>query len=151
MLTAKILIFDEEFLVASDLKTQLTKLGYEILELFSTAETGLAYMEKNLGTEYFPEAVVLDVNLRGEIKGVEAARIISEKYDIGVVFLAGLGNLEDIDKIYRNRPVPFLIKPFDIYLVHVAIQQSMYQASLEKQVKEFRQEKGRISLPPARI
>ena len=143
MHSTKILIFEDEFLSATDLNRQLTKLGYHVLGMFVRAEAGLEYMEKNRGTENFPDSVILDINLKGKMDGIEAFKVIIGKFDCGVMFLTGLGQLEIIENIFKQKPVPFLIKPFDIYLVHIGIQLSIYQAKLEKQIKTLQQEQDK--------
>ena len=57
----KILICEDEFLPATDLKKQLTVLGYEVLGMFIKAEQGLAYLEKYKDTDSFPDAVIMDI------------------------------------------------------------------------------------------
>lgn len=136
----KIIIFEDEFLAANDLKKQLIKLGYQVFDMFATAEQGLMYLEENHGTENFPDAVVMDITLKGDLDGIEAAAIIHEKYVCGVLFLTGLGQIEVIEQIFKQKPVPFLIKPFDVYLVHIGLQLAMYQAKLEKTIKDLRKE-----------
>jgi len=136
----KILICEDEFLPATDLKKQLTALGYEVLAMFIKAEQGLAYLEKNQNTDNFPDAVIMDINLKGNMDGIEAMQVIGEKYGCGVLLLTGLGQLELIEQIVEEKPVPFLIKPFDIYMVHVGLQLAVYQAKLEKQITLLREE-----------
>lgn len=136
----KILICEDEFLPATDLKKQLTALGYEVLGMFIKAEQGLAYLEKYLNTDKFPDAMIMDINLKGKMDGIEAMQAITEKYSCGIIFLTGLGQLEVIEQIFNKKPVPFLIKPFDIYMVHVGLQLSVYQARLEKQISLLREE-----------
>jgi|ERR1035438_4324565 two-component system response regulator len=144
----KILLCEDEFLPATDLKKQLTAFGYEVLGMFVKAEQGLAYLEKFLNTDKFPDAVIMDINLKGDMDGMEAVKIIDEKYGCGVMFLTGLGQLELIEQIFEEKPVPFLIKPFDIYMVHVGLQLAVYQARLEKEIARLREEKREFKTIP---
>jgi CheY-like chemotaxis protein len=136
----KILICEDEFLPATDLKRQLTALGYEVLGMFIKAEQGLAYLEKHRDTDKFPDAVIMDIILKGKMDGIEAMQVIRERYHCGVMLLTGLGQLELIEEIFKEKPVPFLIKPFDIYIVHVGLQLAVYQARLEKQITALQHE-----------
>jgi len=136
----KILICEDEFLPATDLKKQLTALGYEVLGMFIKAEQGLAYLEKYKDTDSFPDAVIMDINLKGKLDGIEAVKLIREKYGCGVMFLTGLGQLELIEEIMQETPVPFLIKPFDIFMVHVGLQLAVYQSRLEREIAQLREE-----------
>jgi two-component system, response regulator PdtaR len=143
---SKIIIFEDEFIPATDLKRQLINLGYEVMSMFTTAEDGLDYLEKSMGTDKFPDAVVMDITLKGKMDGIEAAQRIFEKYPCGVMFLTGLGQLTLFDKIYSKRPSPLQVKPFDIYMVHCGIQLSIYQAGLENRVRKLSQEVTRLQL-----
>jgi DNA-binding LytR/AlgR family response regulator len=134
----KILICEDEFLPATDLKKQLTALGYIIVGMFIKAEQGLAFLEKSRDTDQFPDAVIMDITLKGNMSGIEAARIIGKKYGCGILFLTGLGQLELIEEIIEEKPLPFLIKPFDIYMVHVGLQLAVYQARLEREIRILR-------------
>jgi CheY-like chemotaxis protein len=136
----KIILIEDEFISGTDLKNQLTKMGYEVLGLFSFAEDGIEFLEKNKGTENFPDAIILDIQLSGEIDGLEAVNYIYKGFDCGVIFLTGLGQLKVIEEIFEKKPVPFIIKPFDIYMVHTSLQLAMYQFKLEKRIKELERE-----------
>ncbi|MCX6249294.1 MAG: response regulator [Bacteroidetes bacterium] len=140
MVHSKILIFEDEFIPATDLKRQLMNLGYEVMSMFTTAEDGLKYLEKNKGTDKFPDAVIMDITLKGKLDGIEAAQSIYENYSCGVMFLTGLGQLALFDRIFSTRPAPVQVKPFDIYMVHCGLQLSIYQARLENQIKQLTQQ-----------
>jgi CheY-like chemotaxis protein len=131
-------MFEDEFLPASDLAKQLKEFGYEVTGMFSSAEKGLTFLEETLGTDRFPDAVLMDITLKGEIDGIQAAGVIFEKYPCGVVFLTALSMLSVIEKIIAVRPVPFLIKPFDPYLVHTNLQVAIHIAGLEKEIRRLR-------------
>ena len=117
-------------------------MGYEVLEMFTHAEHGLAYLEETVGTEEFPDAVILDMNLKGKLTGLDAAKQIYAKYKCGVMFLTGLGQIETIERAFRQKPVPFLIKPFDTYQVHISLQIAIYLASLENELKQLKMQQS---------
>ncbi len=92
MITTKIVIFEDEFLLANDLKRQLNHCGYDVLGLFKKAEDGLSYLAAESGN--VPDVVLMDISLAGKMNGVEAAMIICEKYSCALVFLTGLSQLD---------------------------------------------------------
>ncbi len=118
----KIVMFEDEFIPATDLARKLTEIGYEVVDMFASAERGLAFLESVKGTEKFPDVVLMDITLKGQMDGIEASRIITGKYDCGLVFLSALGILSVIEKAIGEKAWPFLFKPFDPYQVHIAIQ-----------------------------
>ncbi|HTX89365.1 MAG TPA: response regulator [Bacteroidales bacterium] len=133
----KVVMFEDEFIPATDLAKKLEEIGYEVLEMFASAEKGLDYLEKMKGTESFPDAVLLDIALKGKLNGIEAARIITDQYGCGVVFLSALSMLSVIEDAIGERAYPFLFKPFDPYQVHIGLQMAVRISELEKEVREL--------------
>ncbi len=134
----KIVMFEDEFIPATDLAKKLKEIGYEVIDMFATAEKGLAFLEKTKNTDKFPEVVILDITLKGELSGLDAAKIISEKYTCGIVFLSALGILSVIENAFRDKAWPFLFKPFDPYQVHIGIQVAMRLAKLEAENRKLK-------------
>jgi AmiR/NasT family two-component response regulator len=130
-------MFEDEFLPATDLAKKLTEIGYEVIDMFASAEKGLAFLEETKGTDRFPDAVLLDITLKGKISGIEAARIISEKYGCGIVFLSALSLLSVIEQAFGDKAYPFLFKPFDPYQVHIGLQVAVRIAKLEQENQKF--------------
>lgn len=138
MITTKIVIFEDEFLLANDLKRQLNHCGYDVLGLFKKAEDGLSYLAAEPGN--VPDVVLMDISLAGKMNGVEAAMIISEKYSCALVFLTGLSQLDVFEEAFRSKPFAFLLKPFDVQQAVVSIRLAVYQKKLETQLKNHQDE-----------
>lgn len=138
MITTKIVIFEDEFLLANDLKRQLNHCGYDVLGLFKKAEDGLSYLAAESGN--VPDVVLMDISLAGKMNGVEAAMIISEKYSCALVFLTGLSQLDVFEEAFRLKPFAFLLKPFDVQQAVVSIRLAVYQKKLETQLKNHQDE-----------
>ena len=130
----KIVIFEDEFLLANDLKRQITPFNYEITAMFRNAEDGLIYLSEIQDKEALPDLILMDISLAGKMSGIEAAEIISEKYNITLVFLTGISQFDIFEKAFKARPFAFLIKPFDIQQALVSIRLASYQKSLENKL-----------------
>jgi DNA-binding NtrC family response regulator len=128
---AKIVIFEDEFLLANDLKRQISPFNYEVTAMFRKAEEGLAYLADIQLKEDFPEIILMDISLAGKMSGIEAAEIISHKYNVALVFLTGMSQLEVFEEAFKTKPFAFLIKPFDIQQALVSIRLAAYQKGLE--------------------
>jgi DNA-binding NtrC family response regulator len=140
MKQARIMLIEDQLIPAYDLRRQLNDMGYEVVAVFTKAETALTYLEDNQGKDTSPDVVILDISLAGKMDGVEASKIIIEKYDCEVIFLTGLLEIKVVEEILRTRPAFFLIKPFDIYYTHICIQMAIHQRTLEREILQLKEE-----------
>jgi CheY-like chemotaxis protein len=131
---ARIMLVEDQLIPAYDLRRQLNDMGYEVVAVFTKAETALTYLEDNKGKETSPDVIIMDNSLAGKMDGVEASKIIIEKYDCEVIFLIGLMEVKVVEEILRIRPAFFLLKPFDIYYTHICIQMAIRQRTLEREI-----------------
>jgi CheY-like chemotaxis protein len=136
----KVMLVEDQLIPAYDMRRQLSDMGYEVVAIFTKAETAIAFLEENKGKETSPDVVILDISLAGKMTGVEASHIIKENYDAEVIFLTGLMETKVVDEILRTRPALFIIKPFDIWYTHICIQVAMHQRQLEREIKQLREE-----------
>ena len=136
----KVMLVEDQLIPAYDMRRQLSDMGYEVVAIFTKAETAIAFLEENKGKKTSPDVVILDISLAGKMSGVEACHIINEKYDAEVIFLTGLMETKVVDEILRTRPALFIIKPFDIWYTHICIQVAMHQRQLEREIKQLREE-----------
>ena len=140
MRKAKIMLIEDQLIPAYDLRRQLNDMGYEVVAVFTRAETALNFLKENANKETSPDVVILDISLAGKMDGVEASKIIIEKYDCEVIFLTGLMEIKVVEDILRTRPAFFLIKPFDIYYTHICIQMAIRQRTLELEILQLKEE-----------
>lgn len=134
----KIAIFEDESLLANDLKRQLEQYGYEVVAIFRKAEDGLGYFASKAGTEEIPGLVMMDITLAGKMTGLEAAQIVESQYNAAVIFLTGMNQMEVFEEAFRTKPHAFLIKPFDIQQALVSVKLATYLKDLEAKLAAFR-------------
>ena len=111
--SARVLIIEDERIIAWDIKNQLESLGYTITGNFATSEEALLQISKNL-----PDLVLMDIGLKGDLNGLEAAALIRDQFGIPVVFLTGFADSETIKKVINTRAGGLITKPFqnnDLY------------------------------------
>jgi DNA-binding NtrC family response regulator len=140
MKKARIMLIEDQLIPAYDLRRQLSDFGYDVVAVFTKAETALGFIEEHKGTEKFPDIVILDISLAGKMDGVEASKILIDKYDCEVIFLTGLLEIKVVEEILKIRPAFFLIKPFDIYYTHICIQMAVRQRELEREIMKLKAE-----------
>ncbi len=108
LIDLKIMIVEDEFIIALDIKDIVKGFGYNVV---AVATSGNDAVEKaNLNK---PELVLMDIMLKGKIDGVEAADIIRQKFDIPIIFVSSFSDEESIDRASKVSDYGYLVKPFD--------------------------------------
>ncbi len=117
----KVLIVEDEFSIALDIKTSLKKEGYNIVGIANSYNEAMMYAE-----EAMPDIVIMDINISGEKNGIVAAKDIYDRYRIPIVFLTAYGDDDTFKKALKSRPFAFLLKPFNTkelsFTVQIALQ-----------------------------
>ncbi|MFK5880659.1 MAG: response regulator [Sulfurospirillum sp.] len=112
----KILIVEDESLVALDISESIASLGYKAVGPASSFD-----MAVELASNYRPDLILMDICLKGEKDGIEVASVIKAKYDTPVIYITALNSEDDIQRAILTNPSAYLIKPFDIKSLQVAI------------------------------
>jgi len=126
-----ILIVEDERIVAEDIRMNLHSLGYNILGVVSSGEDAIEKVEKNN-----PDLVLMDINLKGIMDGIEAADQIRSRFDIPVVYLTAYADEKTIERAKITEPFGYIIKPFDDKGLHVNIEMAIYKHKMEKNLNE---------------
>lgn len=103
----KILIVEDEMVIAANISLQLSELGYEVTGLIPRGEEALLHMKQNR-----PDLVLMDIQLKGELDGIETARRMQQKYDIPVIYLTANADEDHFEKAKSTHPYAFISKPF---------------------------------------
>lgn len=103
----KILIVEDEIIVATDIEESLESLGYNVQATVDTGLKAIEAVEKEL-----PDLVLMDINLKGEMTGIEAAKIITQKHDVPIIYLTANADLDTVNKAKVALPYGYIIKPF---------------------------------------
>jgi CheY-like chemotaxis protein len=108
MAKAQILIVEDEAIVAIDIQKTVQTLGYDVPAIAFSGEEALQKTE-----ELHPDVVLMDIVLRGQMDGIEAAQEIYERFGIPIVYLTAYMDEERLTRAQRIGPCFFCIKPFD--------------------------------------
>ncbi|MCG8637704.1 MAG: PAS domain S-box protein [Desulfobacterales bacterium] len=103
-----IMIVEDNLLVAEDLKSKLSRMGYAVADSAKNGEQALLKAE-----ECHPDLILMDINLGDGIDGIETAAKIREKYDPIIVYLTAYTDGETISRAKLTEPHGFIVKPFD--------------------------------------
>lgn len=128
MSKVKILIVEDEAIVARDIKVCLNKIGYEVLGSYSSGEKALEAIEENQ-----PELILMDIMLKGKMSGIDTSAVVKEKYGIPVVFLTAYADEKTISKAKVTEPYGYIIKPFKEIDLRTSIEMALYKFKKEKE------------------
>jgi AmiR/NasT family two-component response regulator len=131
MASISVYIVEDELIIAHDLKAKLTEAGYEVLGMNAKGEGAVESIAALANQKNEPDIVIMDVKLAGNIDGIEAARILTENYSCGIIFLTSLNKNEVFSRSFALKPYAYLFKPVDIDQIKVAIEVANYQRNLE--------------------
>ena len=134
---AKVLIVEDERIVAINLEKRLGKLGYKVSGVVSSGEAAI-----ELAGRILPDVILMDIHLAGSISGTEAARQIWEKLQTPVVYLTAFDDDKTLDEVKTTEPYGYVVKPFHPHEVHAAI-----QLALDRRDKELRAGNPRTHAP----
>jgi PAS domain S-box-containing protein/putative nucleotidyltransferase with HDIG domain len=131
MRKTKILVVEDESIVARDIRNMLVGLGYEVTAVVPGAK---AAVEKAQETD--PDIVLMDVMLQGEITGVEAAEQIYTNFKIPVVYLTAYADSTTVQQAKKTEPFGYIIKPFEERELQTTIEIALYKYKMQMELKD---------------
>jgi DNA-binding NarL/FixJ family response regulator len=124
----RILLVEDERLVAISLKRQLSALGYEVV---GHAVSGREAIEK--ADQLRPDLVLMDICLEGDMDGVRAAAEIHNQCQLPVIYLTAFSNIEILARAKVTEPVGYILKPYEDRELHVVIETALYRHRAERE------------------
>lgn len=138
-----IMVVEDEGIVARDLSQRLTHLGYRVPAISMTGEDALKQAEA-----IHPDLVLMDINLRGGIDGVETASRLRQKHNVPVIYLTAYSDSSTLDRAKQTEPYGYLLKPFVEPELHAAIEVALFKHQRELE-KESRSPRGNVTVDAA--
>ena len=131
MAQVKVLIVEDDRIVADDIRNSLQNLGYGVTSMVpSGAEALVKAKEDN------PDLVLMDIVLKGEMNGIEAADRIRSQFNIPVVYLTAYADEELVERAKITEPFGYIIKPFEDRELKTAIEIALYKHRIERKLQE---------------
>ncbi len=131
MIKAKILIVEDEIIVAKDIQRSLEKSGYSVVAI---AVSGKAAIKKT--TQMQPDMVLMDIKLKGEMDGIEAAEKIRARFGIPVIYLTAFADATTLGRAKTTGPFGYILKPYDEHGLSPAIEMALYRHKMTKRIEE---------------
>lgn len=101
------LIVEDEILIAEELRERLSRLGFSVVTAVDSADEGIL-----IATRDRPDLVLMDIRLRGDKDGVQAAEEIRQKVDVPIVYLTAHSDRLTVDRVKQTDHDGFISKPF---------------------------------------
>jgi AmiR/NasT family two-component response regulator len=131
MVKTRILVVEDEAIVAMGIKHKLEDLGYSVVGIVATGE---AAVETTLSTE--PDLILMDIVLKGDMDGIEAAQKIHTKIDTPIIYLTAYSDEEVLERARITEPYGYILKPFKKSEVNANIQMAIYKHECDKKKSE---------------
>ncbi|MBL4861972.1 MAG: response regulator [Crocinitomicaceae bacterium] len=128
-----VLVVEDESIVSKDIQHSLKKLGYNVVGASATGEKAI-----ELAGSERPDIVLMDIMLKGEMNGIEAANRIKEEYAIPIIFLTAYADESTLSKAKITEPYGYILKPFKEIDLHTTIEMAIYKHGKEREVVKER-------------
>jgi len=140
MTPRKVLVVEDEAVVARDIQTTIARSGYDPVGWATTAAEALALAEKTS-----PELVLMDISLQGKGDGISAAAEIRQRFDIPVVFVTAFADEATLERAKIAGAFGFVVKPFTEADLRVAIEIAANKHELDREVARAQRERAEES------
>lgn len=128
MADVKIMVVEDEGIVALDIQSKLERMGYEVSAVVSSGEEAV----EKAGAMH-PDLALMDIQLDGEMDGIEAADQIRSRFDIPVVYLTAFSDENTLQRAKISEPFGYLLKPFEERKMHTTIEIALYKHRVERE------------------
>lgn len=139
----RILIVEDDMIIAANIGLQLSNLGYEVTGIETKAEAAIHHALENK-----PDLIIMDINLKGQSNGIDAAKAIRKYLDIPLIYLTANVDDSTFEKAKETHPYAFIAKPFTnlnlertIALVEDKVMESRAKVSVENAFVESQEDR----------
>jgi len=135
----KVAIVEDDFIISHDISANLQELGYEVTGIYESGTEAIAGIRRDT-----PDIILMDINLKGGIDGIETTEIIRNTWDIPVIYITGSTDRSTLDRAKKTLPHAFIIKPFSFSSLGTTIEFAVYNYTnnLLVNIKDVRQQPG---------
>ena len=124
----KILLVEDDMIIAADLSIQLTKMGYEVIGINTRAEDALKTIKDSR-----PDIILMDIVLSGKMNGIEAAIIILQEHQIPLIFLTSNTDDATFQRALTAKPYAFIAKPYQKSEIERTLKLTLQRIAVESE------------------
>ncbi|HEY2773221.1 MAG TPA: sigma-54 dependent transcriptional regulator [Candidatus Binatia bacterium] len=132
---ARILVVEDESIVAFDIATRLRRLGHVVVGTARSAEVAWQLCE-----EHRPDLVLMDVRIEGDEDGIDLATRLRARFDIPVVFLTAYADPVTLERARAAAPLGYIVKPFDQRDIEVTVQTALGRGAIHRDLQRAHDE-----------
>ena len=136
----RLILVEDESVIAADIQSRLRGAGYDIVGVVATGEDAIAQ-----AGELRPDAVLMDIVLKGEMDGIDAAKQITGRFDIPIIFLTVHTDAATLKRAAATASYGFLVKPFDELELGAAIEMAIHRHVTEAKARESDRRIGELT------
>lgn len=104
--TLRILVVEDDAIIGMDIEHRVKKLGYEVCGVADTAAEAL-----DIASAKKPDLALMDIRLRGEVDGIEAARMLRDQLSVPVIFITAYSDMKMRSRALDMNPLGYIVKP----------------------------------------
>jgi len=127
----RIIIVEDELLIAEDIQLSLEELDYEVVAVCMNQEDALRDVQ-----ECRPDLVLMDILLQGESAGIRTADEIRRKHDVPVIYLTSFSDKKTLEQAKITEPYGYILKPFHPEVLQSVIEMALYKHQMEKDLRQ---------------
>jgi len=131
MAKIKILVVEDESIVAKDLQNTLQNLGYKVPAVASSGQAAIEAAEKHK-----PDLILMDIVLKGKMDGIEAAEQISSRFNIPAVYLTAYTDDKTLERAKITDPFGYIVKPFEDRQLKTVIVMALYKVQMNNKLRQ---------------
>jgi CheY-like chemotaxis protein len=124
----RILVVENERIVAQDLRRRLHRMGYTVCAIAASGQEAIAY-----AAQMRPDLVLMDIVLHGPMDGVEAAAQIRARGPLPIIYLTAYVDGDTLQRAKVTEPFGYLLKPFDTKTLQTTIELALYKHQMEQE------------------
>ena len=124
----RFLVVEDEMIIGANISLQLTNLGYDVMGIVPRGEEAIQFLK-----EHQPDMILMDINLKGELDGVETAEIIQQEYNIPIIYITANADEVNFNRAKSTIPQAFISKPFKKIDLQRAIELALSRIGEEEQ------------------
>jgi CheY-like chemotaxis protein len=133
----RILIIEDEAIIAVNIKNTLKQFGYEA-EFKTSGESALEFLEEG---SFTPDLILMDINLGSGLDGIETAQKIHEKGSIPIIYLTAFSDQDTLDRAQITDPFGYIVKPFQGRELYISIEMALYK---NRSIQTFQEMQERL-------
>ncbi len=126
----KVLIVEDQLIIAMDLRLTIEGLGYSVTGIAGTAEECFQYIEMDM-----PDLVLMDIMLAGNVDGISTAEAIHKRFDLPIIYLTAHSDENSLLRANLTGPYGYIVKPIEERDLFISMEIALHRFSIDKELK----------------